>query len=488
MKSWTYLKETKSYLDEEGNEYIIRAGRPIKISSSDKSKDIYFRGLQNKYDPDFDKSKLDNPNGYESWTDSYDLAKEYAGKDGYVYSIEIDKDKVNKEDIFDSDGERSLMYSNDKPVALREVSGEEYMLYTDHDNWKDLDYKEVSSPENSFNTNYLTSKYDESYFEDKYAEMSDVSYDKLTSDERNLINDHYVKQEESYDINDEVRNGDLESHKDVVNALDKATHTYKTDEDLTLKRFDERKMLENVYGLKEGLSRDEIYNEMLNHIGETRDEKAYLSASLDESGNGMWNNLLVHSEINVPKGTDMYVADNIFEKEVILPRDTELVLKGVEFKESTIPGMEREYGKIVLQYELVKKDSKEIKSDGFSVRYLDKNGEELQVNASSREEADILKEQLNRGRIYDSDGNLVQSDREPREVLPKNDKVKEPRLSNSEISRLERLLYSNPDEKELRDFIKETELPWNYSDKNKTKQELWMMLKWQLEKEKEIRE
>ena len=209
MKSWTYLKETKSYLDEDGNEYIIRAGRPIKIHSSDKKKDIYFRGLQQEYDPNYDKSKLDNPNGYESWTDSYDLAKEYAGKDGYVYSIEIDKDKVNKEDIFDSDGERSLMYSNDKPVALRGVSGEEYMLYTDHDNWKDLDYKEVSSPENSFNTNYLTNKYDEDYFEDKYAEMSDISYDKLTSEERNLINDHYVKQEESYDINEEVRKGDI---------------------------------------------------------------------------------------------------------------------------------------------------------------------------------------------------------------------------------------------------------------------------------------
>ena len=35
-KTWTYNKEDGNYSDEEGNIYIIRAGRPIKISSVKK--------------------------------------------------------------------------------------------------------------------------------------------------------------------------------------------------------------------------------------------------------------------------------------------------------------------------------------------------------------------------------------------------------------------------------------------------------------------
>ena len=127
-------------------EYIFyrRNGKLMRFPKNGKT--TLFRGLTQEYDPDYDKSKLDNPNGYESWTDSYDLAKEYAGENGYVYSTEVPNKDLNTEDIFDENGDRSLVYWNDKPVALHGVEGEEFMVYTEHEDHDKLDYKEITSP------------------------------------------------------------------------------------------------------------------------------------------------------------------------------------------------------------------------------------------------------------------------------------------------------------------------------------------------------
>ena len=55
----------------------------------------------------------------------------------------------------------------------------------------------------------------------------------------------------------------------------------------------------------------------------------------------------------------MYVTENLRESEIILPRNSKLELKDVEFKESTIPGMEKEYGHVILKYELIKEDKEQ---------------------------------------------------------------------------------------------------------------------------------
>lgn len=160
-------------MDEEGKWVTIR-GRHVFIKNGqtvseaikeyeenkNKTSTTYYRGLTQKYDPNYDKSKLDNPNGYESWTDSLELAKEYAGKNGYVYSVEIPNNELNPDDIYDKDGERSLMYYNDKPVALHGVEGEEFMLYTDHEKWNDLEYKEVPKAESNEFKDYSVKKGD----------------------------------------------------------------------------------------------------------------------------------------------------------------------------------------------------------------------------------------------------------------------------------------------------------------------------------------
>lgn len=110
-----------------------------------------YRGLAEEFNQNYDRSKLDNVNGYESWTDSYELAKAYGDN---VYYIDIPTSEI-KNTIIDNDsssetyGDRNLIYFNDKPVGIKEKSGNEYMLYTDHDNYSDIEYKKVENSNKS---------------------------------------------------------------------------------------------------------------------------------------------------------------------------------------------------------------------------------------------------------------------------------------------------------------------------------------------------
>jgi hypothetical protein len=44
-----------------------------------KEKIFLYRGMNQKFDPKFDLSKTDAPNGYSTWTDDLKLAEQYAG-------------------------------------------------------------------------------------------------------------------------------------------------------------------------------------------------------------------------------------------------------------------------------------------------------------------------------------------------------------------------------------------------------------------------
>lgn len=108
-----------------------------------------YRGLTNDFDPKYNKAKLDNTNGYESWTDNYDLAKAYGDK---VYYIDVPKSKIAS-DIIDENpksmtyGDRNLLYKHDKPVGIKGKSGNEYMLYTAHDDYGSLKYTKIEQPQ-----------------------------------------------------------------------------------------------------------------------------------------------------------------------------------------------------------------------------------------------------------------------------------------------------------------------------------------------------
>lgn len=104
-----------------------------------------YRGLQEEFNPNYDKSKLDNVNGYESWTDNYDLAKAYGDN---VYYIDIPENTIAKEIIDENPksltyGDRHLIYEHDKPVGIKNQNGKEYMLYTYHDNYPNIKYNKI---------------------------------------------------------------------------------------------------------------------------------------------------------------------------------------------------------------------------------------------------------------------------------------------------------------------------------------------------------
>jgi len=104
-----------------------------------------FRGLKNQFNPDHDISTTDAPFGYTTWTDNPELARQYAGKDGYVYYIDLPKKELGK-DIINNEGERCLFFDNKKKCGLNNVAGKEFLIYTFHDLY---DYKTIKKIENN---------------------------------------------------------------------------------------------------------------------------------------------------------------------------------------------------------------------------------------------------------------------------------------------------------------------------------------------------
>ena len=108
-----------------------------------------YRGLTQEYDPKYDRTKLDNANNYESWTDNYDLAEAYGDN---VYYIDIPENSIAK-DIIDENpksmtyGDRNLLYENDKPVGIKNKSGKEYLLYTGHEEYPNIKYNKINKPQ-----------------------------------------------------------------------------------------------------------------------------------------------------------------------------------------------------------------------------------------------------------------------------------------------------------------------------------------------------
>lgn len=100
-----------------------------------------YRGLTQPLNLKYDINKLDAPQGYTTWTDGLELAKQYAGDDinkGYVYYIDLPKSEMGKSAIdenpkSDTYGDRFLFYFNNKPAGIKGVKGKEYLVYTHHE-------------------------------------------------------------------------------------------------------------------------------------------------------------------------------------------------------------------------------------------------------------------------------------------------------------------------------------------------------------------
>ena len=122
---------TKS-LTEQAKKYKS-AEEFVKATNKElPNKKRLYRGMTQKFDKKFDLKSTDAPSGYSTWTDSRELAVEYAGKKGFVYQADLPKSERGLE-LINNDGDRVLFLNNEKKAGLNGVSGDEYLLYNDHE-------------------------------------------------------------------------------------------------------------------------------------------------------------------------------------------------------------------------------------------------------------------------------------------------------------------------------------------------------------------
>lgn len=105
-----------------------------------------YRGLTQEYDANYPKNKLDT-NGYESWTDNPELAKQYGE---YVYYIDVPEGDIktsylDENPLSETYGDRNPIYSIDKKAGLNGVSGNEYLLSVDDPYKEGLTYTRMTS-------------------------------------------------------------------------------------------------------------------------------------------------------------------------------------------------------------------------------------------------------------------------------------------------------------------------------------------------------
>ena len=105
-----------------------------KKAQIDENTILLYRGLNQKFYKNFDLGHTDAPIGYSTWTDNPNLAREYAGPNGFVYEIELPKNEMG-ETFINDDGERCLFFNNKKNAGLNNISGDEYLVYHYHEKY-----------------------------------------------------------------------------------------------------------------------------------------------------------------------------------------------------------------------------------------------------------------------------------------------------------------------------------------------------------------
>ena len=105
-----------------------------------------YRGLGQEYDPNYPKNKLDTQ-GYESWTDNPELARQY-GENVYYIDVpegDIKTSYLDENPMSETYGDRNPIYSIDKKAGLNGVSGGEYLLSVDDPYKEGLTYNRLGN-------------------------------------------------------------------------------------------------------------------------------------------------------------------------------------------------------------------------------------------------------------------------------------------------------------------------------------------------------
>lgn len=125
-----------------------------------------FRGLENDFDPSYVPQVSDNGFGYESWTDNYDLAKQYGDN---IYAIDVPNEAIAN-DFITSGGDRNPLVRTDKNAGLNGVSGAEYLLNVNDPLRQSLTYSRVN---NGGTLGNLLSPEQESFFKNSVLRDTD---------------------------------------------------------------------------------------------------------------------------------------------------------------------------------------------------------------------------------------------------------------------------------------------------------------------------
>lgn len=124
---------TNPQVQKFAKDYLADESGALKLLPDDETIKLY-RGLTKEYDPSYNLASTDAPIGYSTWTNNPELAKQYAGEKGFVYQIDLPKNKKGVE-LIDKNGERYLYLNNQKKAGLNNISGDEYLVYNYHEDF-----------------------------------------------------------------------------------------------------------------------------------------------------------------------------------------------------------------------------------------------------------------------------------------------------------------------------------------------------------------
>ena len=120
--------------------YSPNIGEKALNTPVEPGKTRLFRGLENDFDPSYVPQVSDNGFGYESWTDNYNLAKQYGDN---IYAIDVPNEAIAN-DFITSSGDRNPLIKTDKNAGLNGISGGEYLLNVNDPLRESLTYSRVS--------------------------------------------------------------------------------------------------------------------------------------------------------------------------------------------------------------------------------------------------------------------------------------------------------------------------------------------------------
>lgn len=108
-----------------------------------------YRGLNTEYNPNHNRVNSDSTNDdYTYWTDSYELAKFFSEGKGDIIYVDLPSElqtdgAIDENPNSEFYGDRGLFYLNKKDKTNNGITGDEYLVYMEHDIWDTPDAPKI---------------------------------------------------------------------------------------------------------------------------------------------------------------------------------------------------------------------------------------------------------------------------------------------------------------------------------------------------------